>query len=192
MTSPEGVDAVVAQTNVGKTSKIKDKLNKRVELEKKKTEKLTINDVLAVPIYNYIIYKQLFKGCKHIKLVVSKFEADFMIAKQTNHLIKNGVDPGDITIISRDSDMYILNNKVSIQSSKQYVEANTVSDKLRYVYLVGSDFVSFQMSIEQFVKIDDHEEYRRDVLTRACQHADLKILFSDFLFANYESLEQDV
>ena len=58
LSPPDGGDeVVVASANVGKTSKIKDKLNKRVELEKKKTEKITVNDVLAVPIYNYIIYK---------------------------------------------------------------------------------------------------------------------------------------
>ena len=58
--------------------------------------------------------------------------------------------------------------------------------------MVGSDFVPFQMSIEQFVKIEDHEMYRRNVLIRACQSADLKLLFSDFLFVNYETLEEDV
>jgi hypothetical protein len=42
------------------------------------------------------------------------------------------------------------------------------------------------------MQLDDHEKYRRDVLKRACQQRDLRILFSDFLFINYETLEEDV
>lgn len=49
-----------------------------------------------------------------MKIVLSKYESDYAMAKYADTLIESGVNCNDITIISRDSDMCILNNKVSI------------------------------------------------------------------------------
>lgn len=171
---------------------MKDKLIKKIEQEKKKTSRLNVNDILAVPIYNYIIYEQMFKDCKHVKLVVSKFEADFMAAKQAEELIQNGVNPADITILSRDTDMFLLNNHVDIQAKWYYVAANTIPDKYKYLYLNGSDFVQQKLSINEFVQIPDKEHYRVQVLREACMKHDLKLLFSDFIFHNYLMFETEV
>jgi len=63
----------------------------------------------------------MFKNCKHIKVVLSRYESDYSMAKYADELIQNGTDPDDISIISRDSDMYLLNNRVSIQSYNQMI-----------------------------------------------------------------------
>jgi len=46
--------------------------------------------------------------------VLSKYESDYAMAKYADELIAKGISPNDISIISRDSDMCLLNNRVSI------------------------------------------------------------------------------
>lgn len=96
--------------------------NRQIRAEKV-NEKQTRQNLLSIPLYNYMIISNYFKNIENVHICHSAFNADETIKALCKKFIDQHVPKSDITIISFDTDMWttgvlVQNESFKIDTSK--------------------------------------------------------------------------